>query len=131
MWQYPLGLVWVCMVIFFIVKSIESILSAKRRIKVATGTVAGHVLYNRGMMMPKVEFQTPEGQSIEFTSGLGGRVIRYPEGSQIPVCYDPSNPNNAEIAISRIEFVSSSLGIGLVLVSCSFVAIRMLIGIVS
>ena len=49
------------------------------------------------MFRPVVRFSTESGEQIEFASGVSTNPPSYRKGGQVPVAYDPSDPQKAKI----------------------------------
>ena len=49
------------------------------------------------MFRPVVRFSTESGEQIEFASGVSTNSPSYRKGGQVPVAYDPSDPQKAKI----------------------------------
>ena len=49
------------------------------------------------MFRPVVRFSTESGEQIEFASGVSTSSPSYTKGGQVPVAYDPSDPQKAKI----------------------------------
>lgn len=47
-----------------------------------------------------IEFDTPKGESVVFQSDTG-RPLPTPEGTTVPVVYDPAHPSRAALATFR------------------------------
>ncbi|MBI4477815.1 MAG: DUF3592 domain-containing protein [Acidobacteria bacterium] len=74
---------------------------------------------------PVVEFQTPDGKGVKFTASSGSRPPSYSRGDRVPIRYDPSDPNVADID----SFVSRWLGtLALGVMGVAFVAFGIVIG---
>jgi nitrate reductase NapE component len=68
----------------------------------ATGTVVELVHRNTtdgytGIFCPVVEFSTPSGERIRFTSDFGSRPASHKIGQSVRVRYDAADPQKAEI----------------------------------
>jgi hypothetical protein len=50
-----------------------------------------------GTYQPVVEFTGPDGQHVEFTSGVGSNPPAYRVGAAVTVLYDPGSPTHARI----------------------------------
>ena len=65
-----------------------------------TGTVVELTQQNttRGYILcPVVEFTTPSGEKIRFTSEFGSRPASHAIGQSVAVRYDPADPQKAEV----------------------------------
>ncbi len=58
---------------------------------VRRSTTRSHIL------CPMVEFTSPAGEKLRFTSDFGSLPAGYQVGQGVKVRYDPANPQNAEI----------------------------------
>jgi hypothetical protein len=47
--------------------------------------------------VPVVDFQTPEGQTVRFTDGIGSIPPDYEVGSEVRVLYDPDDVHSARV----------------------------------
>ena len=63
---------------------------------------------NGSLYYPYVSFVTNSGKQIEFTSNEGTSLPDYIEGTRVKVLYDPTNPNESEIAGVNGYFVHPS-----------------------
>ena len=52
----------------------------------------------RTAYVPKVRFETPEGQSFEFTDSIGSNPAQLKPGDTVTVRYPPGRPEDARIA---------------------------------
>jgi Protein of unknown function (DUF3592) len=59
-----------------------------------------------------VEFQTADGRAIRWQESMASNPPAGQPGEQIPIKYDPANPNKARIAKTfRLWFLSGLLGL--------------------
>ncbi len=98
------------------------------------GMAVGRVLGNEEPMVastgsasslfifPVVEFTTPQGRTISFTSEVGRRTARK-EGSTVKVMFDPEHPNDASLAtftsIGMFPLITSLFGLPFVVAGCN------------
>ena len=50
-----------------------------------------------GSYFPRLRFQTPDGQEVEFMGDTGSPKPPYRNGEKVTVRYEPGNPGNARI----------------------------------
>lgn len=64
---------------------------------------------------PRIQFQTKNGQLIEFISQVGSQGGGYRLKQSVPVLYNPDNPTNARISsfVSLWLFSTGFFGIGI------------------
>jgi len=76
--------------------------------------------------VPLVEFETKEGQILRFADGIGTIPPEYEVGENVPVLYDPAEPEKARVYswkriwfaplfISAIGLLPILVGLGLAL----------------
>lgn len=66
---------------------------------------------------PTVRFKTIEGREVEFTEALSSRPPGYEINEQVPVLYDPENPEHARVFKSHWRLYYFALlygGLGIV-----------------
>lgn len=75
---------------------------------------------------PVVEYITKKGIKIEFSSSLSSNPASYNVGENVPVLYDPINPNKAEINGFKALYLGPLIvgTIGIVFFLIGFMAIR-------
>ncbi len=84
----------------------------------AQGTVVGNTYISRsdrrGSYHPRVEFSTPDGQRHKFVGSTGRSPAAFSEGDQVPVLYDPKQPEHAGIdtwfQLYSVPFICFVLG---------------------
>jgi hypothetical protein len=106
------------------------------RSRSAEGVVVGHApdstrgsddLPHSGLLYaPVVSFTTAAGRSVEFTSLEYVAHSRYPLGAAVPVLYDPSHPERAEIDTAETLWLAGTAWIvcGLACIAGGFGAAR-------
>jgi hypothetical protein len=101
----------------------------------ATGTVVELVSRittsgRASIMCPVVEFTTPSGEQIRFTSDFGSLPARHTVGQSVKVAYDPADPHQAEIdsAANRliVPIILGFMGILFCCLGTVFVAVFLL-----
>jgi hypothetical protein len=91
----------VSMVIGLVVfTKVRAAVRARRRTAAARGTVVRVVSrgWNVVVPCPDVEFFDRDGGRHVFESTFGRSGNPWPVGSQVEVCYDPRDPENAELS---------------------------------
>lgn len=90
------------------------------RAQTATGVVTEMVLSRRTAgsktYKPRIRFQTPSGESMEYVSSVGSNASSYQVGEPVTVYFDPANPSDARLKAFFVlwGFPSIACGVGAV-----------------
>ena len=81
----------------------------------------------RSLLLPRVHFTAADGRSVETNTESGVKKGYYEVGQQVPVIYDPADPENADLAGAPPEGTTMLMLLGLVFAG---VGVLQLLGII-
>jgi len=110
-------LIGIAVLIGGIVGAVKQVRKSGRGVE-ATGTVVDLVkrVFNpgsAGVYCPVVDFTTGSGQTVRFASQFGTVPASHRVGQSIPVRYDPTDPQNAEVDSTTANWFVPGCTIGM------------------